>query len=385
MIGGLIVGFFLVELGLRLAQISYPNFYIYDEHRGGALRPRAEGWWRKEGEAYIRINSDGLRDHEHAKQRPANGFRVAVLGDSYAEALQLPIEYAFWSVLGRELEKCKQLSDRQIEVINFGVAGYGTAQELMTLRHRVWVYQPDMVLLAFLPGNDIRNNSRALEGDPMRPYFVLKQGDLVLDDSYLQSAAYRLRQSWLAKLGYGAIKYSRVLQVTNEARHVVKTIWKDRRQQIAKKRVTGTQQEIGLDNTTYKKPVSDVWKEAWEVTERLIVQMRDEVLEKGAKFLVVTLTNGIQVHPDAGKHRSFRKRLNVPNLFYADLRIKALGDQENISVLNLAQPFQAYAEKNQVYLHGFENATLGGGHWNTNGHRLAGELIAGEICRDISL
>ena len=78
------------------------------------------------------------------------------------------------------------------------------------------------------------------------------------------------------------------------------------------------------------------------------------------------------------------ERLKVEYPFYPDLRIKALGEREEIPVLNLAQPFQAYAEQNQVYLHGFENATLGGGHWNANGHRLAGELIAEKICRDIS-
>jgi hypothetical protein len=36
-----------------------------------------------------------------------------------------------------------------------------------------------------------------------------------------------------------------------------------------------------------------------------------------------------------------------------DNRIKALGERENFNVLNLAAIFQQYAEKNQVFLHGF--------------------------------
>ena len=32
-------------------------------------------------------------------------------------------------------------------------------------------------------------------------------------------------------------------------------------------------------------------------------------------------------------------------------------------------------------LHGFDNAKPCGGHWNVEGHRLAGELIAEAICR----
>ncbi len=59
------------------------------------------------------------------------------------------------------------------EIINFGVSGYGTAQELQILRHRVWDYSPDMIILAFLTGNDVRNNSRALQRDDRMPYYGL--------------------------------------------------------------------------------------------------------------------------------------------------------------------------------------------------------------------
>ena len=78
-----------MEIGLRIAGVSYPSFFTADEYRGVALRPGAEGWWLQEGEAYIRINSAGLRDRERTKVKPANTVRVAVLGDSYAAAFQV--------------------------------------------------------------------------------------------------------------------------------------------------------------------------------------------------------------------------------------------------------------------------------------------------------
>jgi hypothetical protein len=46
-------------------------------------------------------------------------------------------------------------------------------------------------------------------------------------------------------------------------------------------------------------------------------------------------------------------------------------------MLALAPVFCEYAEREQVYLHGFRsNGTLGQGHWNEDGHRLAGKVIA---------
>ncbi|HYG11162.1 MAG TPA: hypothetical protein VD835_14535, partial [Pyrinomonadaceae bacterium] len=85
-------GLLIAEVALRLIGYTYPVFYTTDTVRGYALQPGTSGWYRKEGASYVRINRDGLRDREHAKQKPANTLRIALLGDSYAEALQVPLE-----------------------------------------------------------------------------------------------------------------------------------------------------------------------------------------------------------------------------------------------------------------------------------------------------
>src|ERR1041385_914188 len=67
-------------------------------------------------------------------------IHYGVLGDSYAAAFQVPMENAFWAIAEREVAECPH---RPIEVLNFGLSGYGTAQQLLTLRHRGWEYPPD--------------------------------------------------------------------------------------------------------------------------------------------------------------------------------------------------------------------------------------------------
>src|SRR5438132_5599445 len=89
---GLLFGCLIAEIALRVAGYSYPEFYQPDLSRGYALRPNMEGWYRKEGEAYVRINSDGLRDSEHSRAKPPNTIRIAVLGDSYPEAFPVAME-----------------------------------------------------------------------------------------------------------------------------------------------------------------------------------------------------------------------------------------------------------------------------------------------------
>jgi hypothetical protein len=192
----------------------------------------------------------------------------------------------------------------------------------------------------------------------------------------------------------------RFVQAIHEAQLVIKTYFAERRARSntaapaiapapsAAPQRSGTAQtdiarseELGLDNLIYREPDEALWKDAWRVTEGLITLMRDEVKGRGAKFLVVTLSNGIQVHPDARARQSFIERVGATNLFYPDERIRALGEHEGIAVLTLAPALQAYAEQHKVFLHGFDK-NIGNGHWNIEGHALAGRLIAQKICED---
>src|SRR5215217_8838364 len=56
-----------------------------------------------------------------------------------------------------------QGSSRPVEVINGGVAAYGTGQELLLLDQVGAKLQPDLVLLLFFVGNDVTNNDYRLE------------------------------------------------------------------------------------------------------------------------------------------------------------------------------------------------------------------------------
>jgi hypothetical protein len=373
-ISGLAFGLILAEVGLRLAGFTYFNPSTYDSELGFALRPNAEGWWTREGSAYIKINSRGLRDYEHQFQKPNNTIRIAVLGDSFAEAFQVSTENTFWSVMQRELQSALAPQKKQVEVLNFGVSGFSTARELIMLRQRVWQYEPDVVVLQITPGNDIRDNSRVLAifTDAL-PYFVYKDGSLVLDDSLLKTRnaelAYKLRQSFAGQTLNWFRDHSRVLGLAYTLRESFSATG---HQRVS---VARADNEPGVSDDVFRSPINKAWADAWSITERLIVQMRDEVQAKGARFLVVTVTTGLQVDPDATARTEYMKKLGVTTLSYPDSRLKALGDRENIDVLNLAPSFMDFATQNQTYLHGFGN-TKGHGHWNEVGHKLAGELIA---------
>jgi hypothetical protein len=388
---GLLFGLFMSEIFLRVVSYSYPLFYTTDYYRGFALEPGVEGRYQREGESYVRINSDGLRDREHSKAKPADTVRIAVLGDSFAEAMHVPIEQTFWWLLERKLQECNAFPDKQVEVINFGVSGYGTAQELLTLREKVWEYSPDLVILAFTTYNDIYDNSRALSRTEEVPYFVYRNGELTYDASFRDSRTYQQRDSKLNRFGRWLHNRVRVIQLVHYVQFVAKlrlTDWRNKRRLAAQNQTKPADgatptvrnaEDLGIDNMIYIEPPDENWNEAWRVTEGLVRQMRDDVAQKGARFMLVTLSNAVQVYPDPAVRQRFLQHVGADTIFYPNLRLKALAQREQMDFLDLAQPMQVYADQNKVFLHGF-GSDLGNGHWNATGHRLAAQLIAQKLC-----
>ncbi len=394
----ILIGLFFAEIALRVVGYYYPIFYTTDWDRGYALKPYQEGWYRKEGASYVRINSEGLRDREHNVEKPANTFRIAVIGDSYAEAFQVDMSKAFWVLMERDLKQCTAINGRQVEVINFGVSGYSTAQELLTLRQKVWAYKPDVVLLAFTTNNDVTDNSRALKKTDEIPYFVHRGGQLVLDNSFRDVNSFKWRNSKLNTLGRWLRDNLRILHLIHHAQVGIKTYLKSKEETEPAPQQPALQppapenkpaqtpstvvSEIGIENQIYTEPKDTVWLEAWRVTESLLVEMNKEVKEGNAKFFVVTLSNGIQVVPNVEWRNNFMKKIGVTDLFYPDFRVKSLGEREGFPVYTLAPELKQYADKNQIFLHGFDGK--GNGHWNADGHRIAGELITKRLCEVIS-
>src|SRR5215472_11421352 len=95
---GFVFALGLADVGVRLANLWFPYFYCYDADRGWGLNPGARGWYQREGVAHVRINHDGFRGPDYPKTKPAGVFRVAVLGDSYVEAIQVAEDKTFTAV-----------------------------------------------------------------------------------------------------------------------------------------------------------------------------------------------------------------------------------------------------------------------------------------------
>lgn len=114
--------------------------------------------WQERSWVTISINSQGRRDSEVPLAKPAGTYRIALVGDSVAFGARVQVQDDFATRLEASLNA--RSTSLRYEVLNFGVPGYGTWQELSMLEDKALAYQPDLVLLAFVV-NDLSDNNQA--------------------------------------------------------------------------------------------------------------------------------------------------------------------------------------------------------------------------------
>jgi hypothetical protein len=174
-----VFAFLLSEMALRLigrgplfVSAERDRFWKYDSLLGWAHQPGQEGIFESpQFRTSVRINQKGLRDREHSYERTTDTKRILVIGDSFA-----------WGYGVEDSERFSQLleTSMDVEVINAGVSGYSTDQELLWLRTEGIKYDFDLVILGFT-GNDIDDNNRQLVSTIYyKPRFVSDDGQLML-------------------------------------------------------------------------------------------------------------------------------------------------------------------------------------------------------------
>lgn len=385
-----VISLAMAEGALRvLGHRDSGSTFTADPLLGWSLRPGARAWEMDEGQAWSVINSHGYRDRERSLAKPPGVFRVAVLGDSYTEARQVDMATVFTALAEAELNRLHCCQNRTVEVLNFGVGGFGTGQELLQLRERVWPFSPDLIVLQVFMGNDIFNNSRALNisGTDISPYFLLKDGQLVLDESFRHGSRYHPTYMALKNFGADLVNGSVLLQAAFK-------LVRARAQQRELARHSAGAPAAPTDPTApprfyrrflaFQPPTLPSMVEAWQVTEALIAEFGREVRRHGVPLLMIVMPSRHQIHPDPQGLETYRQEYGIESLEYADERVAAVAAQNGFSVLPLSTPLREEAMRIGKYVGGFKNTAPNDGHLNELGHRVVARELVRAICALVS-
>jgi lysophospholipase L1-like esterase len=219
--GSIVLALLILEVLVRvldvpprpLAPLPVPSYRLSENP---VIKYEYKPLYRSEDESYDAshkgyvINSAGFRDHEYKVAKPDGIFRIIALGDSTTAGNGIADVDMTYTKLLEKLLNAENQSGKHYEVLNFGVGGYHTMQEVETLRVKGLEYNPDLVLLTFCM-NDLDLNADGKVSKRLHKANLQSAGQ---DGSTLYSGLLRL--SRLAFIIHHRLKLSRHMTAQDE-------------------------------------------------------------------------------------------------------------------------------------------------------------------------
>ncbi len=350
LIGTLTVLGLVAEVITRLVADIEPPLGVRHPVVGGMYRPGFQGSVHSEEsgrEVFLRFNREGFRGEDLSYDRAPGARRVAVLGDSFIAGLACDEEDTAVERLERLLAASHPEADW--EVMNFGVEGSSTGQQLALYRHVVARYRPDLVIGAYFVGNDFSDNSTRLSRFP-RIYYELNEDGALVQLPF--SAGRRRVSGWLNRNSRFYVWQKNALRRLRPAR--------------------------GGGNAVYTEDPGPEIEGVWELNARLIEALAREVEGDGGRFVLAVLPPAAQVYDDVWQARleDAGERAAVLRRDHPDRRLAAIGREHGVAVVTMAEEFRATASgaasaaarEELLYYRGY-------GHFTPRGHALAAEVI----------
>ena len=157
----------------RTGREIYYKFDIYDSSKGWISKPNLRDMKVFENKV-LNTNSKGLRGtKEYAYSKNPDKIRILILGDSFTFGDKVSDNETYSNYIQELLP--------HTEIINTGMHGYGHDQMLVLLREEGVRFNPDIIILGFLPMDMSRNLLQFR--DYAKPKFVIDNEELRLTGS----------------------------------------------------------------------------------------------------------------------------------------------------------------------------------------------------------
>lgn len=355
---GVVLCFVLLEIGMRVLGFVHIDIRTKDAANGLiTFKPNQE--LRVKGACFDNVvvsNRYGFHAKDYEQQKEEGVFRIAIVGDSFTEAVHVPLSQTFSYLLEDRLNEMN-IDGVRFEVLPFGVSSNGTYKNLLYAKEYAYDFEPDILIDLFLSGNDITDDF--LDYPEYRPTFDALGNVIVQELAPFEASAKRKITQLLKRSLVVEYMYNGYLSL--RAKQAVTT--------------SGDDMKAPRIRSLYAKEYTDEWQSYLDGEEALLRAHNALAKEHGATFVVVSRArHGFLHHDEAEETKNWILAGADPDDydFEKPERILAeITDAQAIPYLNLHPYFVAQSMA-------YPEATVHwscDGHWNETGHEWASDAI----------
>lgn len=349
-----------IEGFFRLTQVGEGEFLQPEPVLGTVHIPNKVVTWRLEGYSHDKLSADGFRDVIHTQAKAAGVTRIALLGDSATEGLQVPLENTYGRVLEQYLNNDaeKANSSRRFEVMNFGCSGYSTGQQLFQYERQVRQYHPDIVVLMYNRGDNIENVfvPGPASTIPPRPYFKLDdKGQVIADYAVMEMNRDKLSPNPVISFMRSNSRIFGVFSQQNLMLNINEPLWRKLNRLYAKVQFS----KNPVVTNRFVRP-SYPLQDPWLVTTTLIDRLRCDIAADGGHFVLLLFPNSMKDQEYAVQEKAFEKEsLN-----------------KHYDMVSLTPVFSASPELKNLFLQY---------HFSERGHEVVAQVVREYLERQLHL
>jgi hypothetical protein len=341
-----------LEVAVRVAGLDAPLMWEPDRVLGWRNIPGSQQRWTEEGTAWVEINALGLRDPERVLAKPAGVFRIAVMGDSMTQAVQVDGHQTFCQLLEERLRQ----RGLNVEVLNFGVNGYGPLQEYLLFSEYARQFQPDLVLHAVFLDNDIADSDpRLAVGQGGAPFLQRATPGFAIDSS----AAVASYEGYHREPVYTVRRLSALYRMMSARRY-------DRIRTAAFQTGLGDSGQVPKRYLLYARPPAPEWQDAWTTFERVVEQFAESVRGAGARYAMVAVPAGQIVNDEAWQELQSRFPAMAAREWSRsepEMRLREIAGRRGVELVSPFDAFAAHPERTSLF---FGQV----GHFTPRGHQV---------------
>lgn len=305
--------------------------------------PDQKGAFREKNEVKTRfkINENGWNSAYDSYTKERNSKRrIAIIGDSYVEALMVDYNNSMAEQLERKLGQNKN------EVFRFAISGAPFSQYLHMLREEVLEYKPDYVVFV-LVHNDFDESWEYKAGRYTSSFMKLKVKDDAVESEVMPTA---FKERWYEFIRHSAIyRYLVYRQKVNieGLKNKILTFEK-----------TQKKYEANIDVSTINKKMAH----NYIATEYIIKEIK--MLSYKHSFTPILMI-------DAERSSIYANKEEKSEVLQLNSMVSELAAKYKISNIDLQEVFEKDFKKNKTK---FEYQC--DSHWNAYGHQIASQELA---------